>query len=281
MFRTRTRKETTSGPTAMRGSVGSARVWDEARRGRGTAPSEPATLAAAAEPCALAPGELRALVYGIVQVTLDTRLADCAPARRVQLARELEQRLLGLFDTSAAFPANASATDAPAALVAPSPSEGELELTPVAPPESEAEDEPVPLFQPSDPAERVLALELEDRLARLGGPLAARTDLRQRLIELALGCPLPADLEGPSEATGDELLTLDMLQRRARKLELSLQEARAALAYVSGLEHVDVGIASIYRSVQGLTSSDPRREMKQGVLESIFRANLSLQKSDG
>lgn len=69
-----------------------------------------------------------------------------------------------------------------------------------------------------------------------------------------------------------------MLQRRVQKLEVSLQEARAALAYVSGLERVDGGLASIYRSVQGLASADPRREQKQGALQSLFRANLALQK---
>ncbi|NOT31160.1 MAG: hypothetical protein HOP15_11990, partial [Planctomycetes bacterium] len=90
-------------------------------------------------------------------------------------------------------------------------------------------------------------------------------------------------LESPSHSTGpeassEELRSLDVLQRREHKLERSLREARAALAYVSGLAHVDDGLASIYRTVQGLASSDPRHTQKRDVLECVFRANLALQK---
>ena len=68
-----------------------------------------------------------------------------------------------------------------------------------------------------------------------------------------------------------------MLQRRASKLERALQEARTALAYVSGLEHVDEGLASIYRTVQGLAPDDPLHVRKHDALVSIFRANLELR----
>jgi len=292
MFRTRARRENASRPTALRGSVGSARVWDEARRERGGAPeaapeagpgthsrAQPWTDAGAAP--AVAPDELRALVHGIVRVTLDTRLADCTPARRVELTHELERRLLALFGLAAPVAPHAPATPAPEA--EPAAPDTALDTarrtSPSAAPTTGSQ-------APLTPAARTLALVLEERLARLGGLLAQRNDLRQRLIELALaGHARPAPATGPDtaldagqDATLDELRVLDVLQRRLAKLEQSLQETRATLAYVSGLEHVDTGLASLYRQVQGLAEGDPRSEQKRGVLDSIFHANLSLQK---
>jgi hypothetical protein len=291
MFRTRARRENGSRPTALRGSVGSARVWDEARRERGGAPeatpeARPGTQARAqpgsdAGPAAVAPDELRALVHGIVRVTLDTRLTDCTPARRVELTHELERRLLALFGLAAPVEPHAPPTPA----LGPEPGTAPAALDTAHDTAQRASPSATPTsgdHAPLTPAARTLALVLEDRLARLGGLIAQRNDLRHRLIELALaGHARPAPVAGPDtsqDATLDELRGLDVLQRRLAKLEHSLQETRATLAYVSGLEHVDTGLASLYRQVQGLAESDPRRELKRSVLDSIFHANLSLQK---
>jgi len=270
MFRARSRSETPSRPTARRGSVGSAQVWDEDTRARRAAlpahaPPEPPPAPESA-PVLLPRDELAPLVAGIVQLTLDTRLADHEPARRVELARELQTRLLALFGAPAAEVASEERV-----LSEPSvdePANGAL-------PQSAGAS----LLPNGDatPAERALGLVLEDRLQRLGGPLAARADLRERLIVLALQRLALSSSVVESTASGEELQSLDVLQRRAAKLERSLQEARAALAYVAGLEHVDEGLASIYRAVQGLSLEDPQRESKRDALERIFRANLALQ----
>jgi hypothetical protein len=199
-------------------------------------------------------------VAGIVQLTLDTRLADHEPARRIELARELQARLLALFG-------------------APAPSGASVESTPPHPPaDAPASGAREPAVDGPTPATRALGLVLEDRLLRLGGALAVRADLRERLIVLALQRLALASSGEETTASGEELRSLDVLQRRAAKLERSLQEARAALAYVAGLEHVDEGIASIYRAVQGLSLEDPQRESKRDALEHIFRANLAIQK---
>lgn len=269
MFQRRARTEKPSRPTSARGSVGSARVWDERTRALRAAPPESTgTHESAATP--LDGDELAPLVSAIVQVTLDTRFGDCDPARRARLARELEARLLELLaaapegrgDARAAEPAAPVAE--PASLPAPS--------LPAA--------EPEPVLPEHDlPEHDGMQRALEERLLLLGGPLAARADLRRRLVDLVLQrlTSTPNTGETPP-ATGAELRDLDVLQRRAAKLERSLQDARAAKAYVSGLEHVDQGIASIYREVQGLPSDDPRRERKRDVLARIFQANLALQK---
>lgn len=250
MFRSRSRTENASRPSPTRGSVGSARVWDERTRAlRAAGRPEVAPLE---EPTALAPAELTALVAGLVAATLDTRLPECEPERRAALARELESRLLALLQGPAEDPAD------------PSP-----------PPERAIPSAPGEAVASRSPAALALGGRLEERLRALGGALAARADLRTRLVELALAS---VPLEANADAALPELDTLDLLQRRARKLERSLADARAALAYVAGLEHVEDGLASIYRTVQGLAGTDPQVARKREALIGIFRANLALQK---
>jgi hypothetical protein len=247
--------------------VGTARVWDEGLRAlRASRPpvAPPPPEAPGSVRLVLPAEELAALVSGIVRVTLDTRLAGALPEHRAALARELEARLVALFGGP---PAQARAQEcAPEAApeAAPLEPEGPLAALPPGPLPSVA------------PAERALGLVIEDRLLRLGGDMAARADLRERLIGIAL--QWLASAPAAASASGEELRSLDVLQRRAAKLEHSLKETRAALAYVSGLEHVDSGIASIYRTVQGLAIGDPERERKREALECLFQANLALQK---
>jgi hypothetical protein len=267
MFRSRPRSETSSRPTARRGSVGSASVWDEHTRAqradgrnmpptpRESAPSGPAVLALPAE-------GLEALVASIVQVALDARLETSDPLRRAELAHVLHARLLALLGgvVPSAPPSDAAAVDTEPTVLRP------IDVTP---------ESPEAIVSPT---ESTLGQALEDRLARLGGALAARRDLRARLIALAL--ERMAAPTADAEASHEELRNLDVLQRRAAKLERSLRDARAALEHVLGLEHVDVGIASIYRTVQGLSLVDPARERKRALLESLFRSNLTLQKPE-
>ena len=267
MFRVRTRSESTSSRTALRGTIGSASVWDAQRRARGldSPRAEPEAVPA---PLVVAPAELAALVQGIVQVTLDTRLPGCPAEERRTLARTLEARLLELFGLS-----TARKTEPLLEPISPAPMRTEAVV--VAPPPAAS---PAAPRAPASPRVRALELILDSKLQGLGGTLAERPELRARLVELAL--EQLTGVANDASATRDELQSLDVLQRRAAKLERSLHETRAALAYVSGLERVDEGIASIYRTVQGLALNDPRQEQKREALEHVFRANLALQKPD-
>ena len=277
MFRARHRPENAARPSAQRGSVGSARVWDERTRALRVAAGPPERPRPVAETNPeTSPVELAALIRGIVAVTLDTRLTELERPRRAALASELEARLCALFGLGTVplappepAPALELAPESPAAPVA------RPETPPPSPEPARGPGAP-PSGPPLPPALRALQLILEDRLERLGGPLAERADLRRLLARLALEQALGHETPPPS-ADEETLRNLDVLERRAAKLERALHDARAALAYVSGLEHVDAGVASIYRQVQGLAADDPRREQKAGALEKIFRANLELR----
>jgi hypothetical protein len=43
-------------------------------------------------------------------------------------------------------------------------------------------------------------------------------------------------------------------------------------------QSVDPGVASIYTSVQGLSSNDVQHELKKELMSKIFQANLELRK---
>jgi hypothetical protein len=274
MFRPRRRPEIPSTSTAKRGAVGSARVWDEDTRAATVRARERAAAAdgwAAASP---AHEELARLVRTIVHSTLQARLPECPPYRRAELARELERRMLALLAPTPNLTLDPPADDprSPATV----PAEATSTPQPADNPELASTQSVAPPVAPSEePRARLLGLKLEDRLAGLGSPLTSRSDLRERLVALAL--------EGLAEdrvpgASAEDLSSLDILTRRSSKLEQALAEARAALAHVSRLEYVDPGLSSLYRTIQGLAPEDPRHAQKGAALECIFRANLALQK---
>ena len=70
---------------------------------------------------------------------------------------------------------------------------------------------------------------------------------------------------------------IDMLERRVAKLTESLGLTEAELKRVARLKNIDLGIASLYRDVQGLRSDDQSYEQKKEMLKNIFEANVALR----
>lgn len=70
---------------------------------------------------------------------------------------------------------------------------------------------------------------------------------------------------------------VQLLERRVAKLIASLENAEQALAELAKRKDVEHGIASIYRTVQGLAHSELDREKKLEALERLFRSNLNLR----
>jgi GGDEF domain-containing protein len=70
---------------------------------------------------------------------------------------------------------------------------------------------------------------------------------------------------------------IDMLERRVAKLTESLGLTEAELKRLAKLKNIDLGIASIYRDVQGLRSDADNYEQKKEMLKNIFEANVALR----
>jgi len=87
-------------------------------------------------------------------------------------------------------------------------------------------------------------------------------------------------LDGPEPSAGDcegHLSQIDILQRRIAKLTLQLEQTEADLKRIAAMKNVDLGIASTYRTVQGLLSEDEAYAYKEALLKRIFEANLELK----
>ena len=82
-------------------------------------------------------------------------------------------------------------------------------------------------------------------------------------------------------STVSQLLTsqrqIDQLERRVRKLTDSLGVTEKELKRVMAMKNIDLGLASVYRTVQGLDGDEEDTERKTEMLKNIFEANLALR----
>ena len=71
---------------------------------------------------------------------------------------------------------------------------------------------------------------------------------------------------------------VDLLQRRIQKMSEALEANEARLAEVARIGNFDDGLASVYKSVQGLRPEAQQFARKKELMAEIFKANLALQK---
>ncbi len=67
------------------------------------------------------------------------------------------------------------------------------------------------------------------------------------------------------------------MERRIRKLQEALQTSELQLATLASANLEDPGVASIYRSVQGLAQNDPQANKKSQLIQVVFVNNLRLR----
>jgi Mrp family chromosome partitioning ATPase len=114
----------------------------------------------------------------------------------------------------------------------------------------------------------------------------APVELEDRVVP-SNGGPLPGNggtvFEIPTPpGTGSEAAhrhQVDILERRIAKLNVLLAQAEANLLRIAAMKDVDLGIASIYRGVQGLSSEEDAQELKKMLMREIFQANMALKRA--
>lgn len=119
--------------------------------------------------------------------------------------------------------------------------------------------------------ERAFADALKAELEPLLGPLgpAAVSEVSDRAFR--------ALVAARREATAVRDRRIDLLERRITKLNQSLEATERALAQLAQHKNVDLGIASLYRVVQGLSPLEPDLDAKRQMMARLFEANLALQ----
>jgi diguanylate cyclase (GGDEF)-like protein len=139
----------------------------------------------------------------------------------------------------------------------------------------------------------------EARLAPLTGfappappPLAppGARDVRQIIATSAAASPAEiSELEAKllaAQSEREQLLAakelehreqIDRLERRIAKLTQLLEKTEEDLQRIAALKNVDPGLASVYRTVQGLSSEEEALALKRELMKEIFQANLELK----
>lgn len=70
---------------------------------------------------------------------------------------------------------------------------------------------------------------------------------------------------------------IDLLERRIAKLTELLAQTESELRRIAASKNIELGIASIYRNVQGLSDLEDALVVKRELMRKIFQANLDLR----
>jgi len=145
-----------------------------------------------------------------------------------------------------------------------------------APPETAA---PAPPHQPT--REEMLARAMIDRLMAQGFDFDALSALEPDTIAAALRSfqEQKSQIEAGSDA--DKARQIELLERRIAKLTDLLGITEEELKRVAAMKGIDLGLASIYRTVQGLSLEAAQYERKREMMRTIFETNFHLRQKLG
>ena len=123
-----------------------------------------------------------------------------------------------------------------------------------------------------------LAARIQDLLASADRGEITPAELQHLLVTLASQSVADDRRRIQEERTSEYHNLSDTFERRIAKLNRALADSEQALLQLSRQKNGETGLASIYRTVQGLSEAEENRLAKKAILEQIFLANLTLQK---
>ena len=141
---------------------------------------------------------------------------------------------------------------------------------------SSLENEAALLERPED---RLLADRLAGLLAASGVDGSDGGRLQHALIAAALRGVYEERRRASDRQLAENRFELDLLRRRVAKLTRTLGATEEELRRVIALQAVDPGVASVYRTVQGLSLGAADAEGRIQMLTRIFEANVDLRRS--
>lgn len=102
--------------------------------------------------------------------------------------------------------------------------------------------------------------------------------LENRVVDAVQELLALARASAQDRAVHDHQSHVEVLERRIGKLKEVLDQTEKDLRSVAAAKEIDPGIASIYRSVQGLSEEEEGVERKKEMLSILFEANKDLRK---
>lgn len=142
--------------------------------------------------------------------------------------------------------------------------------------------EPVAPIHPREPTrEEIVAKALLERLMAQGFDLDVLSALEPDTIAAALRNFQDQKAAVQAGHDEDKLRQIAMLERRIAKLTDILGITEEELRRVAAMKGVDLGMSSIYRTVQGLSQDEGQYQRKREMMKTIFEANFELKKKLG
>ena len=115
-------------------------------------------------------------------------------------------------------------------------------------------------------------------LKSLGLSVSSFEDLDKDTIAAAISRMADAKASAKTGEVDEARRTIDMLERRIGKLTHALGVTEEELQRIAAMKNVELGEASIYRTVQGLADDAKDKERKREMMRDIFHANFELKK---
>jgi GGDEF domain-containing protein len=123
--------------------------------------------------------------------------------------------------------------------------------------------------------------ELVDKIQRIFASVTRTPDidsLQTQIIELAVTELYEERRKAVAAQMREHARQVETLERRIAKLTSVIGVTEEELARVMAMKMVDPGVASIFKTVQGLRGDDPQAQAKKAMMSTIFEENLSFQK---
>jgi hypothetical protein len=140
---------------------------------------------------------------------------------------------------------------------------------------------PLPVQRPEPSREEVLARALVDKLMAHGFDFDALSTLEPNQIAAALRSFQEQKSEVEAGSDEDKARQIELLERRIAKLTDLLGITEDELKRVAAMKGIELGMASIYRTVQGLSLDANQYERKREMMRTIFETNFHLRQKLG
>jgi GGDEF domain-containing protein len=124
--------------------------------------------------------------------------------------------------------------------------------------------------------------ELVDKIQRIFATVARTSEiesLEKQVVDLAVAELYEERRKAVAAQMREHGRQVDMLERRIAKLTSLLGVTEEELARVMAMKQIDAGVASIFKTVQGLRGDDASVAAKKAMMATIFEQNLAFQKN--
>lgn len=124
--------------------------------------------------------------------------------------------------------------------------------------------------------------ELVDKIQRIFSTVTRTPEierLESEIIELAVAELYEERRKAVAAQMREHARQVDQLERRIAKLTSVIGVTEEELARVMSMKMIDPGVASIFKTVQGLRGDDAQAQAKKAMMSTIFEQNLAFQKN--